>query len=87
MSDPSALTPEQRRIAADILCAQVRSWIEDPRNTFTLSVQRGLDSRMNVANGVREMQPNGTATVVLHVNGGAEHSTGPDVIPVPAVVR
>jgi hypothetical protein len=85
--DSSALTPEMRRQAADILCAQVRSWIEDPQSTFELTVQRGLDSRMNVATGVREMQPNGTATVVLQINGGARDSVGPDVVSVPAVVR
>jgi hypothetical protein len=87
MSDPSALTPEQRRQAADILCAQVRAWMEDPQSTFDVSVQRGLDSRMNVATGAREMHPNGTATVVLQINGGAQHSTGPDVVPVPSLMR
>jgi hypothetical protein len=36
---------------------------------------------------VREMQPNGTATVVLEINGGARDVVGSDVVPVPAVVR
>ena len=87
MNDPGALSPEQRRQAADILCAQVRSWLEDPLSTFRVSVQRGLDSRMNVVSGDREMRPNGTATVTLEINGGARHSTGPGVVPVPAVLR
>jgi hypothetical protein len=87
MSNPHALSPEQRRQAADILCAQVRSWLEDPQSTFRVSVQRGLHSQMNVVSGVREMHPNGTATVVLEINGGARDSKGPDVIPVPAVLR
>jgi septum formation inhibitor MinC len=86
MSDPHALSPEQRRQAADILCAQVRSWMEDPESTFTISVRRGLYARMNLATGVREMHPNGTATVVLEVNGGARDVTDRDVLPVPGVV-
>jgi hypothetical protein len=87
MNDPHTLSPQQRRQAADILCAQVRSWLEDPASTFRVSVQRGLDSRTNVMSGTRELHPNGTATVVLEINGGARHSTGPDVVPLPAVIR
>lgn len=87
MSDPHALSPEQRRQAADILCAQVRCWMEDPESTFTVSVRRGLDARMNLATGVREMHPNGTATVVLEINGGARDLVGRDVLPLPAVLR
>lgn len=87
MSDPHALSPEQRRQAADILCAQIRAWLEDPESTFSISVRRGLDSRMNVATGVREMNPNGTATVLLEVNGGARDVRGADAVPVPALVR
>ena len=86
MSDPNALSPEQRRQAADILCAQVRSWLEDPQNTFDLTVRRGLDSRMNLGTGVREMHPNGTATVLLEINGGARDAAGPDVVPIPGMV-
>jgi hypothetical protein len=85
MSDPQALSPEQRRQAADILCAQIRAWVEDPESTFRISVRRGLDSRMNVASGVREMNPNGTATVLLEINGGARDVVGRDVVPVPAL--
>ncbi len=85
MSDPHALSPEQRRQAADTLCAQIRAWIEDPGSTFQLSVRRGLDSRMNLASGARELHPNGTATVVLEINGGASHRTWPDAVPVPAI--
>ena len=87
MSDSSALSPEQRRQTADVLCAQIRAWLEDPRTTFDLSVRRGLDSRTNAVSGDPELHPNGTATVVLQINGGARHSTGPDVVPVPAVLR
>ena len=87
MSDENALSPEQRRQAADILCAQVRAWMEDPDSTFSLLVRRGMDSRNNVVSGGREMRPNGTATVVLEINGGARDSTGPDVVPLPAVHR
>jgi hypothetical protein len=87
MSDSHTLSPEQRRQAADILCAQVRSWMEDPDSTFAVSVRRGLHARMNLATGVREMHPNGTATVVLEINGGARDVTGPDVLPLPGVVR
>ena len=87
MSDPHALSPAQRRQAADILCAQIRAWVEDPDSTFSISVQRGLDSRMNVATGVREMNPNGSATVLLEVNGGARDVIGPDVVQVPSLVR
>lgn len=87
MSDPHALSPEQRRRAAEILCAQIRAWMEDPKGTFTLSVRRGLDSRMNVLTGGRELDPNGTATVLLEINGGARDVTGPDVVPLPALVR
>lgn len=87
MNDPHALSPEQRRQAADILCAQIRTWLEDPESTFSISVRRGMDSRMNVATGVREMHPNGTATVVVEINGGAQDVVGSDVVPVPAVVR
>ena len=85
MSDPHALSPEQRRQAADILCAQIRTWLEDPASTFSISVRRGLNSRMNVVSGVREMNPNGTATVLLEINGGARNVTGPPVVPVPAL--
>jgi hypothetical protein len=87
MSDPNALSPEQRRQAADILCAQVRGWLEDPDSTFTVSVRRGLDAWMNLATGERELQPNRTATVVLEINGGARHVTRPDVLPLPRLVR
>jgi hypothetical protein len=85
MSDPSALPPEQRRQVAEILCEQIRTWLEDPDSTVDLSVRRGMDSRTNVVSGDREVHPNGTATVVLEINGGARHSTGPDVVPVPAM--
>lgn len=43
-----------------------------------------MDSRLNVVSGDRELHPNGTATVVLEING-ARHSTGPDVVPVSAM--
>jgi hypothetical protein len=93
MSDPNALPPEQRRQAAEILYAQTRTWLEDPDSdpesdpdsTVGVSVRRGIDSRLNVVSGDRELHPNGTATVVLESNGGARHSTGPDVVPVPAM--
>lgn len=87
MSDPHALSPEQRRVAADILCAQIRAWMEDPESTFQLSVRRGMDSRMNLATGARDLHPNGTATVVLEINGGASHTERPDALPVPAILR
>lgn len=61
MSDPSALPPEQRRQAAEIVCAQIRTWLEDPDSTFEVSLRRGMDSRMNVVSGDRELHPNGTA--------------------------
>lgn len=60
MSDPSALPPEQRRQAAEILCAQISTWLEDPDSTVDVSVRRGMDSRMNVVSGARELHPNGT---------------------------
>ena len=85
MSDPSAMSPEQRRQAAEILCAQIRTWLADPDSTVDVSVRRGMDSRMNAVSGDREIHPNGTATVVLRINGGARDSTGPDVVPVPAM--
>jgi hypothetical protein len=86
MTDPDALSPAQRRQAADILCAQVRSWMEDPSTVYHVSVQRGMDARPNLATGQDELHPNGTATLVLHVNGGARHSSSPGVLPVPRVV-
>jgi hypothetical protein len=85
MSDANALSPEQRRQAAEMLCAQIRAWLEDPDSTFEVSVRRGMDSRTNVVSGDREIHPNGTATVVLEINGGARHSTGPGVVPGSAV--
>lgn len=41
---------------------------------------------MNVSTGVRRMQPNGTGTVILQINGGARDVAGPDVMPVPGIV-
>lgn len=85
MSDPHALSPEQRRLAADTLCAQIRAWMEDPESTFQLSVRRGMDFRMNLATGARDLHPNGSATVVLEVNGGAKHNEWPGAVPVPGI--
>lgn len=86
MFDAQALTPEQRRQTAETLCAQVRSWLEDPQAAVEVVLERGLDVRQNAATGDDELRPNGSATLILHVNGGAAHSTGPAVIPVPGSV-
>ena len=86
MIDPSALSPEQRRLAADALCAQVRDWLMDPATSFEVSVERGMYVRANVTTGVDELRPNGTATLVLRINGGAHHTSGPAVVHVPGMV-
>ncbi|MEW5926259.1 MAG: hypothetical protein AB1941_02115 [Gemmatimonadota bacterium] len=86
MEDVQGMTPEQRREAADALCAQVRAWMEDPRNTFRVSVARGMEARANRATGSAEPLPNGSLTLRLEINGGASGSVGPDVLPFPAPI-
>ncbi len=86
MEDAQGLTPEQRRQAADALCEQVRGWMEDPRNTFRISVTRGMEARANRATGSAEPLPNGSLTLQLEINGGASDSRGPDVLPFPAPI-
>lgn len=81
MDDALGMTPAQRRMAAEVLCAQVRAWIEDPRSTFRISITRGMEARGNRATGDSERRPNGSITLQLEINGGAHDTTGPDVVP------
>jgi hypothetical protein len=84
MGDAQGPSPEQRRAAADALCAQVREWMEDPRNSFRISVVRGMESRVNRGTGFTEKRPNGTLTLQLEINGGAQDTAGPGVLPFPS---
>ena len=80
-------TPEQRRQYADHLCELVREWIERRESDFDFSLQRGVEWCPDALSGERVPRANPTFTLTLTINGGAQETEGPPIVPAPTVFR
>lgn len=80
-------TPEQRVRIADMICDLAREWIVQRASDFEIDLQRGVEWCANTATGDRTPRANPTLTLALRINGGAQESEGPPIIPSPPVFR
>jgi hypothetical protein len=80
-------TPEQRKRYADHICDMVREWIERRDSHFQFELERGVEWCADVRTGERRPRANPTITFTLKVNGGAQPSEGPPIVPTPTVFR
>lgn len=80
-------TPEQRKFFADQLCGMIREWIEQKESDFDVEIQRGVEWCLNTTTQDRTPRANPTLTLVVRINGGAQETEGPPIVPAPPVFR
>lgn len=80
-------TPEQRQQYADQICGLIREWIENEENHFEFGVQRGVEWRPEMHSGDRRPRANSGITLTVTINGGAQDTEGPPIVPAPPVFR
>lgn len=80
-------TPEQRQRIAEIISDLAREWIVQRESEFEFDLQRGVEWCTDVRSGDRTPRANQTLTLTLRVNGGAQESEGPPIVPTPTVFR
>jgi hypothetical protein len=78
---------EQRRQYAEQLCSLIRDWIGNEDNHFEFGVQRGVEWRPEMGSGERRPRANPSLTLTLTINGGAQDTEGPPIVPAPTVFR
>lgn len=78
-------TPEQRRAYAETLRDLIRDWVEKGDASFEIDLQRGVEWCTDARTGEPKPRANSTLTLVLKINGGAEDTEGPPIVPTPAV--
>lgn len=78
-------TPEQRQAYADTLHDFIRTWVEQGDADFDLQIKRGVEWCPDARTHDRRPRANPTMTLVLTINGGAEDSEGPPVVPAPGL--
>lgn len=76
-------TPEQRAMYAAHLHELIRTWVEEGEAYFEMELKRGVEWCRDARTQERLPRANPTLTLTLRINGGAEESEGPPVIPVP----
>ncbi len=69
------LSGAQRRVLAEQLVAWVRERVQDEGNEVDFTVENGID--LLVADDLESARPvpNGSATLVVRINGGARHTS------------
>lgn len=80
-------TPEQRQEYADMVCELAREWIVRREADFEIDLERGAEWCHNTTTGDRTPRANPTITLTLRVNGGAQATEGPQVVPSPPLFR
>jgi hypothetical protein len=80
-------TPDQRRRYAQYLCEMIQEWIGEGTSPFEFEVMRGVEWCTDARSGLRTPRPNPSFTVILKINGGAQDSEGPPILPTPALFR
>lgn len=80
-------TPEQRQQYADMVCELAREWIVRREADFEIDLERGAEWRHNTTTGGQTPRANPTVTLTLRVNGGAQATQGPPVVPSPPLFR
>lgn len=80
-------TPEQRKLYADHICDMVREWIVGRSSDFEFELERGVEWCHDVRTGDRRPRANPTITFTLRINGGAQESEGPPIVPTTTVFR
>jgi hypothetical protein len=78
-------TPEQRRAFAETLHHLIREWVEEGDAHLEIDLKRGIERCTDARSGDPTLRANRTLTLVLKVNGGAEDSEGPPILPTPGV--
>ncbi len=70
------LSEAQRRLVADQLAAWIRARVEDEGNDVDFAVENGM--HLVVEDDLESWRPtpNGSATLVVRINGGARHTEG-----------
>jgi len=76
-------SPEENRRFADMICALVRTWIEEKGSEFDYELERGVEWCQDVRSGDRRPRANPTITLTLKINGGARETEGPPIVPTP----
>jgi hypothetical protein len=81
------LSPDQRRAYADALCDLIREWVERGEGRFDVDLKRGTEWCTDARTHESLPRANPTLTLTLRINGGAEDSRGPVVLPVPPLFQ
>jgi hypothetical protein len=81
------LSADQRRAYADALCDLVREWVEGGENRFEIDLKRGTEWCTDARTQGSLPRANPTLTLTLRINGGAEDSEGPVILPVPPLFQ
>jgi hypothetical protein len=80
-------TPEQRKQYAEHICTLVRTWLEEKASDFEFEFERGVEWCADVRSGDRKPRANPTITLTLKINGGAQETEGPPIVPTPMLFR
>jgi len=80
-------TPEERQRFAETLSQLANEWIVRREAEFELSIERGVAWCRNTTTGDLVPRANPTITLTLTINGGAQETEGPAIIPSPPVFR
>ncbi len=68
------LSASQRRLVAEQLAAWMRERIEDESTDVEFTVENGFHVEMADDLESAHPEPNGTATLVIRINGGAQNT-------------
>lgn len=68
------LSEAQRRLVAEQLTAWIRDRIEDQANDVDFAVETGMHLAVEDDLESTRPAPNGSATLVVRINGGARHT-------------
>ncbi len=70
------LSRAQRRVLAEQLAAWVRERVQDEANEVDFTVENGIDLLVGDDLESARPVPNGSATLVVRINGGARQTRG-----------
>ncbi len=70
------LSRAQRRVVAEQLAAWIRERVEDESNDVDFAVENGIHLMLEDDLETTRPVPNGSATLVVRINGGARHTRG-----------
>ncbi len=72
----AGLSETQRRLLAEQLAAWIHDRVEDGANDVAFTVETGIHLLMADDLESARPVPNGSATLVVRINGGARHTQG-----------